>query len=120
MAKNDPKLVDARWIASYEAQLIDNTILVPGETVVQISRHEALVSENWEIVGGDTGPTSKELRAEAKAKDIAIPKGSKKPDVERLLAEHERAATEEPEEQTTEPEAPAEPPADETPDGSGD
>ncbi len=53
------KLVKARWVASYPAEMADKTQLVPGETVVEIPKVEAEASDNWEIVGG----------SKAKAKD---------------------------------------------------
>ncbi|MGH9380884.1 MAG: hypothetical protein ACRD2Z_09780 [Thermoanaerobaculia bacterium] len=42
-------LVDARWVATYVAEL-GKTLLVPGETVVKIPRGEAEASDNWEVV----------------------------------------------------------------------
>lgn len=47
-----PKLTKARWIAHYEAQLTDGTVLVPGETVVEIPKAEAEESDNWQPVRG--------------------------------------------------------------------
>ena len=41
--------VKAKWVASYEAELPDGTALVPGETIVEISKDEAEVSDNWEV-----------------------------------------------------------------------
>lgn len=45
-------LVQAKWVAGFEAQLSNGTILVPGETVVELSRGEAEGSDNWEVQGG--------------------------------------------------------------------
>lgn len=49
---SDAKLVSARWVASYEAQLPDGTVLVPNETVVEIGEGEAKASDNWQPVRG--------------------------------------------------------------------
>ncbi len=43
-------LVDARWVAPFEAVLPDRTTLVPHETVVKVPRDEAEESEHWEPV----------------------------------------------------------------------
>lgn len=47
MSDAKPKLVSARWVAPYVAQLLDGTVLVPGETVVEIPEGEARESDNW-------------------------------------------------------------------------
>jgi hypothetical protein len=44
------ELVDALWVAPYEATLPDNTRLVPGQTTAHISRAEAAASANWQVV----------------------------------------------------------------------
>jgi hypothetical protein len=51
MAEKAPKPVKARWVGTYEAQLTDGTVLVPGETVAEIPPGEAEASDNWEVVG---------------------------------------------------------------------
>lgn len=43
-------LVDARWVAPYEGELPDKTVLVPNETVVKVPAGEAEASDNWEVV----------------------------------------------------------------------
>lgn len=59
MAEKAPKLVNARWVGTCEAQLADGTILVPGETIVKIPEPEAQASANWEPVGrGKSGGDS--------------------------------------------------------------
>lgn len=52
MAEKAPKLVKARWVCPTESELVDGTVLVPGETVVEIPEGEAEASDNWEIVSG--------------------------------------------------------------------
>lgn len=42
------KTVKARWVAGYEASLADGTLLIPGETVVEIPAAEAEGSDNWQ------------------------------------------------------------------------
>lgn len=44
-----PELVDARWVGYY-SRTYEGLELVPGETVLQISPHEAHASDHWEIV----------------------------------------------------------------------
>lgn len=46
------KLVNAKWVAGFQAELPDKTVLIPGETVVAIPESEAQDSENWEVQGG--------------------------------------------------------------------
>ena len=45
-----PDLVDARWQGPHRGRLPDGTDLVPGETVVQVPRAEAMESDHWEVV----------------------------------------------------------------------
>lgn len=47
MSEPKPKLVSARWVAPYVAQLLDGTVLVPQESVVEIPEGEAKESDNW-------------------------------------------------------------------------
>ena len=54
MSESKPKLVNAKWVGPYEAQLPDGTVLVPGETVVEIGEGEARASDNWQPTGGPT------------------------------------------------------------------
>ncbi len=89
MAEKTPKLVKARWVGTCESELPDRTVLISGETVVQIPEGEAIASENWEVVGGSGAPTAKDLRAKLKELDVEIPKGSKKSDLEALLTDAE-------------------------------
>jgi hypothetical protein len=88
------KLVKARWIAPYEAQLSDGTVLVPQETVVEISKHEAIVSDNWQVEssGNSGGPTKKDLEELATSLGIDVPATAKKAEIEDLIAEQESAA----------------------------
>lgn len=51
MADPKPKLVDAKWVAPYEAQLPDGSTLIPGESVVKVPEGEAQSSDNWQPVG---------------------------------------------------------------------
>lgn len=46
------KLVNARWVAPFEAQLSDGTVLIPNETVVPVPADEAKDSDYWEATGG--------------------------------------------------------------------
>jgi hypothetical protein len=86
-------LVDARWVAPFQAELPDRTVLVPHETVVAIPEAEAEGSDNWKIVGkrsGGTrsrGPTAKQLRAELEARGVEVPAGAKKADLVKLAAQ---------------------------------
>ncbi|HEY0391029.1 MAG TPA: hypothetical protein VGC63_04905 [Solirubrobacterales bacterium] len=88
------KLVKARWIAPYEAQLSNGTVLVSQETVVEISEHEAEVSNNWEVLstGKSAGPTKKDLKELAKSLGINVPAKAKKDEIEDLIAEKESAS----------------------------
>lgn len=43
---NDHK-VPALWVAGFNAQLPDGTMLVPGVTVVDVPADEAKTSTNW-------------------------------------------------------------------------
>lgn len=47
MAKTET--VKALWVAGYEASLPDGTVLVPNETVVELSAGEADQSDNWAV-----------------------------------------------------------------------
>jgi hypothetical protein len=84
-----PGLVDARWVASFEADLPDRTHLVPNETVVAIPQGEAEASDHWEIVGKTKPPTVKELKARLAELGVEAPKGAKKPEIEELIAKAE-------------------------------
>jgi hypothetical protein len=52
--------VNAKWVASYEAELSDGTRLIPGETIIELGKDEAEQSDNWQPVkaapnaGGDS------------------------------------------------------------------
>jgi hypothetical protein len=52
MSDAKPKLVSARWVGPYEAQLPSGIVLIPGETVVEIGEGEAKDSDNWQPVRG--------------------------------------------------------------------
>lgn len=54
MADSKPKIVKAKWVAPYEASLPDGTLLIPGESVIELPEGEAQSSENWQPVGGST------------------------------------------------------------------
>lgn len=56
MSDAKPKLVKAQWVAPYEAQLPDGTVLIPGETVAEIGEGEARGSDNWKPVGSTPAP----------------------------------------------------------------
>lgn len=47
-------LVDARWVAPFEGELPDKTVLVPNETVVKVGKDEAEASDYWEPVRKST------------------------------------------------------------------
>jgi hypothetical protein len=104
-------LVDARWVAPFQAELPDRTVLVPHETVVAIPEAEAEGSDNWKIVGkrssgtGSRGPTAKQLRAELEARGVEVPSGAKKADLEKLAAQPALPVEAEPESESasTEP-----------------
>jgi hypothetical protein len=115
MAEKAPKLVKARWVASYEAQLPNGTVLAPGETVVEIGEHEALASSNWEVP-----ETTADLKKAAKKLGANVPAGSSKLEVEAIVADGMIAvAAEEVTAPVDEPQ-PAEPGGDEDSEGSGD
>lgn len=40
----------AKWVGPYEAVLADGTVLLPGETIIEISEGEAKESAHWEPV----------------------------------------------------------------------
>jgi hypothetical protein len=86
MTKNAADVVEARWVGPFEAELVDKTILTPGETVVSIPRAEAIASENWEVLGGNGGPTKDDLKKEAEKLGVTVPSRAKKSDIEELIA----------------------------------
>jgi hypothetical protein len=90
------QLVDARWIAHFEAQLPSGQILIPGETVVQIPEPEAIASENWEVVSDDDGKVTRaDLVKEAEGLGIEVSSRAKKADVEELIAERRQEIADE-------------------------
>ena len=44
-----PPLVEARWVGPY-GRLMDGRELAPGQTIIEISPHEAHGSDHWQIV----------------------------------------------------------------------
>lgn len=81
------ELVDAKWVAPFEAFLADGTALIPGESVVEISRGEAEQSTHWEVVSAGEGPTAKQLRAEAESRGIDVPANASKRQIQKLLTD---------------------------------
>jgi hypothetical protein len=106
-AASEVRVVDARWVGTYEAKLIDNTVLVPGETVVEIPLPEALASGNWEVLDSVA-----DLKKVAKKLGTKVPSDATKAEVEALVHDGIVEAIREAE-ADTEPE-PSEP-VDETP-----
>jgi hypothetical protein len=47
----EPQLVEALWVAPFEAQLADGTVLVPNETTARVPEGEAKASDHWKPVG---------------------------------------------------------------------
>lgn len=54
------KTVKARWVGAFEAELPDGTVLVPHETVAEISAGEAQESDHWQPVGSKKGRQSED------------------------------------------------------------
>jgi nucleotide-binding universal stress UspA family protein len=79
-AESEVQVVDARWVASYEAKLANGTALEPGETVVQIPLPEALASGNWEVLDSVA-----DLKKVAKKLGAKVPSDSTKAEVETLV-----------------------------------
>lgn len=90
MASIDQPLVEARWIGTCESTLIDSTVLIPGETVVEIGVDEALASANWEVLA-----TVTDLRKAGKKLGVDIPSGLDKVEVEQAVAKARATKAEE-------------------------
>lgn len=89
MNEETVKYVEARWVAPFVADSPGLPRLIPGQTVVEIPEPEAIASEHWEVISGDSGKvTAKSLRAEAKKLKLDIPPRAKKADLEELIAAH--------------------------------
>lgn len=81
------EIVEARWVGPSEAELPDKRILVPGVTVVEIPKPEAIASDNWEVVSDDDGKVTKDdLLAEAKEIGAEVSSRAKKAEIEDAIA----------------------------------
>jgi len=70
------KLVDATWVAPFEAVLPDKTVLVPNESVVKVPAGEAEESDHWRPVKRARKPRAKKA---AKAEPAPTPGPSESP-----------------------------------------
>lgn len=79
-AEDEVQVVDARWVGTYEAKLPNATVLVPGETIVQIPLPEALASGSWEVLDSVS-----DLKKVAKKLGAKVPSDSTKAEVETIV-----------------------------------
>ena|ERR1044072_561319 len=79
-AESEVQVVDARWVASYDAALPNKAVLVSGETVAQIPLPEALASSNWEVLDSVA-----DLKKVAKKLGAKVPSDSSKAEVETIV-----------------------------------
>lgn len=95
--------VKATWVAPFVGELPDGTQLIPNETVVEIPAGEAEASDHWRAAGSGSsrGPTVANLKEKAAELGLTVPKGTKKKQLEKLIADAQATPTE--------PEAPVSP-----------
>lgn len=68
----EPKLVTARWVAPFEAEMSGVGTLVPGETEVEIPEPEAKASDNWKVVGRKRATKKRATKAKAKKAEAPV------------------------------------------------
>jgi hypothetical protein len=80
--------VTARWVGPFQAELPDKTVLVPHETVVEVSAHEAVNSEYWQPVEAIEAKDAAELREIADRYDIKVAGNAKAETIQKRLEEN--------------------------------